>query len=279
MRLLLIAIAVLGMAQAEAAPLCASPSELKLLKAAMLEQALTAAAQSCHQSAEFARFVTAYQSGMVASDRALKAFFARRKSAESYQAYKARIAEEIAARSLHDGAFCAEAGRVFDIALKHKQAVAPKLIATGYEHCGMPHQAASKPVIAEPALRPVKPAAVPLPVLNPAAREALALAPRSDLPPRPQPKPMVKLAQAPLPPPVPLRPTPLRAPVPAKSAPLQAALAPARSDASLPDDGVPNAYKPGAYWVEAPREHPPLVQGPDGRWYVIIGHHDHWTND
>ena len=131
MRVLLIAIAVLGMAQAEAAPLCATPGELKLLKAAMLEQALTAAAQSCHQNAEFGRFVAAYHSGMVQSDRALKSFFARRKAGETYEAYKARIAEEIAARSLHDANFCAAAGRVFDIALKHKRAVAPKLIATG----------------------------------------------------------------------------------------------------------------------------------------------------
>jgi hypothetical protein len=57
----------------------------------------------------------------------------------------------------------------------------------------------------------------------------------------------------------------------------------------MPYDPIPNAYKPGAYWVDqareteryAPpqRERAPLVQGPDGRWYVVIGHHAHWTND
>lgn len=286
MRVLLIAIAVLGMAQAEAASLCASPSEVKLLKAAMLEQALTAAAQSCHQSAQFSRFVAAYHGGMVQSDRALKAFFARRNVGESYDAYKARMAAEIASRSLHDASFCPAAGRIFDIALKHKHVVAPTLLATGYEHCGLPR---AKPVIAEAALRPVKPVVAPPPVLTPAAREALALAHRSETPPLPQPKPPLRVAQALLAA-APIHVAPLRAPAPIKAAPLQTELVsavPARAEVEeapyREDDRVPNAYKPGAHWVEqeAPptRESRPLVQGADGRWYVEIGHHDHWTHD
>jgi hypothetical protein len=295
------------LASAEAAPFCASPSELKLLKAAMLEQALTSAAQSCHQSAEFGRFVAAYHTGMVASDRALKAFFARRKTGETYDAYKARIAEDLSARSLHDTAFCAEAARVFDIALKHKHAVPPKLIATGYEHCGKPGLRApvAMPVMAraELALRPVKRASdpVPVPALSPAARKALALASRTPpttapttptaTPPQPHPalrqEPPVKLAM----------PVPPAPPAPVRSASAQPLFVHAKSvaaavsesgDEDMPYDPIPNAYKPGAYWVDQareteryapPRGRQPLVQGPDGRWYVVIDHHDHWTND
>jgi hypothetical protein len=270
---------------AAAGPLCATPGELKLLKAAMLEQVLTSAALSCHQNAAFDRFVAAYHNGMVANERALKAFFARRKTGESYEAYKARIAQKVAASSLQDGRFCEEAARVFDIALQHKQAQAPKLIATGYEHCAAPQA----PVMAkvDPALRPVKPAAkpVPVPVLSTAAREALALANRRDSP-LPQSKPPTRMAAMP-----PARLSPVMATaVPAKRLPLQAELAvPVTSKAEtiedvLPSrDPVPNAYKPGAYWVndavqQAPERHH-LVQGADGRWYVLIGHQDHWTND
>ncbi len=284
---------------AAAGPLCATPDELRLLKAAMLEQALTAAAQSCHQSVEFARFVAAYHAGMAKSDRDLKDFFARRKTGESYQNYKARMAAALSLRSLHDGAFCAEAKAIFDIALKHKQTKAPTLVATGYEHCGVPQMPAAKPATAqvEPALRPVKPVPVPLPVLSPAARKALALAHRSDgpqtTPPHRKPPMAVAAQQTP---PAPVRPAPVAA-LPAKRLPLQAELvaaeppgAPEGDTAYRPADGVPNAYKPGAYWVRSDQERelqtaprPPardrLVQGSDGHWYVVIGHHDRWTND
>lgn len=264
-----------------AAPLCASPSELKLLKAAVLEQALTSAALSCHLDAEFGRFVTVYHQGMADSDRALKTFFARRPSGESYEAYKARIADGLVVRSLHDEKFCAEAARVFEIALQHKQAAPPKLIATGYEHCGKPVMAA-----VEPALRPVKPAPVPVPVLSPMARKALALAEHTANPP-PIPHPAMR-------PTAPMKfavVAPKTAALPAKPVIRQAErIAPAPDVETVEDDTpdpIPNAYKPGAYWVDerrAPpaeinREGPPLVQGPDGRWYVIIGHHAHWNSD
>jgi len=54
-------------------------------------------------------------------------------------------------------------------------------------------------------------------------------------------------------------------------------------------DNVPNAYRPGAVWVNGPpsyagypppRPHRPrarLVLGPDGRWMVIIGHQPRWV--
>ncbi len=277
MRALLIAMAVLGTVQAQAAPPCATSGELKLLKAAMLEQALTAAAQSCHQSAEFGRFVAAYRGGMIQNDRALKAFFARHNAAESYQAYKARMAEEVALHSLHDAAFCADAERVFAIALKHKQAAPPKLIATGYEHCGAPRAAAS----AVAALQPVKAAPAPVPVLSPLARKALALAPRKETPLQ-QPSPPKLVAQA----------APVKAvktaPDAAKQRALQAEPPPEDADQDQPPgDRIPNAYKPGAYWVNhdsqaegpPPRARHPLVLGPDGRWYVVTGHHDQWRDD
>jgi hypothetical protein len=166
---------------AGAAPYCASPAEMKLLKAAVLEQALTAAAQSCHLNAEFSRFVATYKEGMVASDQALKVFFSSHKTSEGYEGYKARIAGQVSLKSLHDASFCADASRVFAIALKQEKAPPPSLIPTGYENCARPapllsaamveHKSPEAATTAALSLR--KPVETAKPVLRPAIAERL----------------------------------------------------------------------------------------------------------
>jgi len=259
-----------GTASAEAAPFCASPGELKLLKAAVLEQALTAAAQSCRLDAEFNRFVAAYHQGMVESDRALKVFFSHHHTGEDYQGYKARIAATLAQKSLHDPAFCGEAKRVFAIALTREHAPPPHLIATGYEQCRLPAQTQTQ--TAAMSLSPARRAAPPAPVLPPEAEKALALAPHG--------------AQARAMPPVPaLRPAPaMKMAVQKPATPARhitnAALPRAMEESASSSDPIPNAYKRGAYWVVRDgsstddRSHPPspyMFQGPDGHWIVVTG--------
>ena len=280
-----------GTASAEAAPFCASPGELKLLKAAVLEQALTAAAQSCRLDAEFNRFVATYHQGMVESDRALKVFFAHHQTGEDYQGYKARIAATLAQKSLHDPAFCAEAQRVFAIALKREKAAPPHLIATGYEQCRLPAQTQTAAMSLSPAGR----ASPPAPVLPPEAEKALALAPHGAqaraMPPVPalRPAPAMKMAvQKPAATAKPLTPGSFHwAELPQEhvvSTPARhitnAALPRAMEEGASSSDPIPNAYKRGAYWVVRDgsstddRSHPPspyMFQGPDGHWIVVTG--------
>lgn len=283
-----------GMGSADAAPFCASPGELKLLKAAVLEQALSAAAQSCRLDGEFSRFVTAYHQGMVESDRALQAFFAQHRTGENYQAYKARIAATLAQKSLHDPAFCREAQRVFAIALKREKAAPPRLIPTGYEDCGSPARLQAAALSLNPAHR----ASPPTPILPPEAEKALALAPHAmqarATPPTPIPslRPSVKFAgqKPPVTPklatakpdkvmPGSFRWTELpQGPVASTSAShlAKAGLPRGMMEEGASTDPVPNAYRHGAYWVvrdgsstEERRSSPYMFQGPDGHWIVV----------
>lgn len=287
-----------GTASTEAAPFCASPGELKLLKAAVLEQALTAAAQSCRLNAEFNRFVDTYRQGMVESDRALQSFFARHQTGEDYQSYKARIAATLAQKSLHDPAFCREAQRVFAIALKREKAAPPHLIPTGYEDCGSP----AKLQAAALSLNPLRRASTPTPVLPPEAEKALALAPhvaqaRATPTPIPTLRPAVKLAGQ-KPPAAPKLAATKSDPVMPGSfrwtelpqGPVASTSAGHLAKAGLPrgmteegasaNDPLPNAYRHGAYWVvrdgsstEERRSSPYMFQGPDGHW-IVVTHRD-----
>jgi hypothetical protein len=262
---------------AEAAPTCLKPAELKLLKTAVLEQALATAAQSCHLEAAHARFRAVYRADLQASDRALKGFFASRKSGETYTVYKARIGREIAGRS-HDAKFCRAAGVIFAIALNHEKASPPSLGATGYEHCAMP--------------------GIPSAPQHPLQIEAASVSPSREMPPVPSVRPQpVTVATA-----VPLR---LTAPLHSNDAQKQvespaqspvaehdeswreasnvdlSSLADAADEGSpyKPGDPVPNAYKPGAVWISAAAQPVPPAQyqprppnpdvylGIDGRWH------------
>jgi hypothetical protein len=283
-RFLSLTITACGLAvSAHAAAICASPQELKVLQAAVLQQQLMAAVQSCRFGADYNRFVAAYGAAIVQSDRALQDFFRRNKGAEGYGAYKARIAKAASLKSLHDPRFCASAKAVFDVALGRGEGKkTPGLIATGYETC---RAVAAKPVMAaKPVPWALRLAAIPKPAPRPAASVAPAV---------PNEKPVIRLAAA-LPPPQ--RPLPAVAPPFDKKLPSAAMLAshaPAvaeppevvgqalRTVAAQqpqrrnPDWGpgdpyagggnIPNAYQPGAYWVH--NQAPPPRRRP----------HDHWT--
>jgi hypothetical protein len=322
-RLFLSVIALCGLAaSSDAAILCTSPQEMKVLQAAALQQQLMAAAQSCHFAADYSRFVSSFGSAIVKSDRALKAFFQRRKEAEGYNGYKARIAKTVSLSSLHDPRFCPSAKLVFDMAFKRgnaRKSPAPSLVRTGYEGCrplpAKPLMAANPPPVAKPVLAVAQlvpavpvPRAAPRPALRTVLPEkpvkllAQADAPRSrtiftaaasrpaetakpSLPPAPgntvsasrydpqpelqaeQPVQRVAVAQRPRWRPVERRPEP-------------------RSDEDWnqddPYDPIPNAYRPGAYWV-ADEPTPPrrrraparMAWSQDGRWFAVF----RWQDD
>jgi hypothetical protein len=271
-RFLSLMIAAIALAPAaQAAAVCATPQEMKVLQAAVLRQQLAAAAQSCHLGAAYGRFVAAYGAAMVQSDRELKQFFHSRTRAEGYDAYKARIARDVSLKSLHDPGFCRSAETVFDMALHGARPgkKTPFLVKTGYESCRM---LPGKPVMAaNPAPTHVA-QAVPIPRAAPRAA-APRLAVR--LPPKPVPAvakapeaPPVRLAKAgppretPVwqePPPEPAWEAPESSPAESVEAPRAATPEPGRRAAPrnppydpYADGNVPNAYRQGAYWVNEP---------------------------
>jgi hypothetical protein len=244
-----IVVACISACAADAAAVCATKAELKVLQAAALQQQLVAAALSCNYAGDYSRFVTRYRDDILKYDRALRTFFHRRQGGEGYDAYKERIAEEVSLHSLHDPGFCRNARAVFDLALQRDGASqAPPLVVTGYETCRplpeMPVLAAkpqpAKPVLAAKPLphrvalaAPVTaPVPKPRPVLAPATRVAAVAAPR----------PVKPVAAGP----VPAKPVPVAAPLRLASVnraatPLQASRAiryPAARTASLPTPHV-----------------------------------------
>lgn len=134
--------ACLAATGAQADSICAAPQEIKVLEAAALQQQLMAAALSCHYTDEYNRFVTAFRTQLMQSDRALERFFARHRNTEGYNAFKTRIANEASLRSLKDPRFCESARMVFDSAFgaggQARRGLVPEppsLIDTGYEFC------------------------------------------------------------------------------------------------------------------------------------------------
>ena len=117
---------------------------MKALQAAALQQQLMVAALTCHDVADYNRFVTSYRGELQKSDQALMDFFLRQevhKGADGYNAYKTRLANASSLRSLRDPRFCRSAKVAFDVALKRKGSLAelaserPSLIETGYTSC------------------------------------------------------------------------------------------------------------------------------------------------
>lgn len=200
-----IAVAVFGLAAmpARAGVVCATPQELKVLQSAALQQQLMVAALSCHMSADYNRFVTAYRTRLVQSDEALKAFFAGRPRGEDYNAYKTRIANRVSLRSARDARFCESAQKVFDMALgrgEERRGLVPEppqLIDTGYEGCrpvddnklieaeAAPPRPEKTGVIAAATPKPAPTTRVQVAAL-PSATVALKLAPRPLIAPAPK---------------------------------------------------------------------------------------------
>ena len=106
-----------------AAASCARPQDVTALRTAALQQQLMVAALTCHDVADYNRFVISYQSELQKSDKALMNFFLRqdaRKGADDYNAYKTRLANASSLRSLRDPKFCRSAKLAFDVALNRK---------------------------------------------------------------------------------------------------------------------------------------------------------------
>ena len=127
-----------------AAASCARPQDMRALQTAALQQQLMVAALTCHDTADYNRFVTSYRCELLESDLALIDFFLRQdahKGADGYNAYKTRLANVLSLRSLHDPQFCRSAKVAFDVALNRKGSLAelaserPSLIQTGYTSC------------------------------------------------------------------------------------------------------------------------------------------------
>ncbi len=135
---------VLLTGSAWAAASCVSPSDMRALQAAALQQQLIVAALTCNAAADYNRFVLSYRNELQVSDRALMSFFLRYDApngADGYNAYKTRLANAASLRSLHDPQFCSSAKLSFDVALKRNGSLAelvserPSVIETGYTSC------------------------------------------------------------------------------------------------------------------------------------------------
>jgi hypothetical protein len=100
---------------------CARPQELQAIKTAAVQQELMVAALSCDAVPRYNQFVTAFQSDLQASDRALQAFFRRlnaRTGTADYHAFKTRMANASSRKSIaHITNFCDGANAMFVTAL------------------------------------------------------------------------------------------------------------------------------------------------------------------
>src|SRR3974390_623446 len=134
----------LGATSVAAGTHCASHEEMTALKVAALRQELMVAGLTCHQASSFNRFVTSYQSELLASDHALMRFFVRQNSAradDAYNSYKTRMANDFSMRSIKDPWFCENARSSLEAALDHNLSLTELVadgarpIHTGYSSC------------------------------------------------------------------------------------------------------------------------------------------------
>lgn len=238
---------------ADAASICASPAELKVLQAAVLQQQLMSASLSCHDGADYTRFVAAFRDRLVQSDRALKQFFLSRKNSEGYTAYKSRIASGVSLLSLHDPRFCENAKIVFDMALKGGgPAHAPSLVQSGYERCRL---AVPKFVVASKVPLPARPPAEVLPRPVPPQRS------------------VGSIGNAPVPVPAPRK---IRAASGVEVAAVQPALPPRPVIAvrRTPDRVEPVHADVGVVQPRIASVEPPVRRGNEGTWSLPASSHD-----
>jgi len=129
---------------AMAAARCAEPQDMSALQIAALQQQLMVAALTCHDVADYNRFVISHRPELRASDRALLRFFVRQgaqKGGDGYNAYKTKLANDSSLRSVRDGQFCPSADAAFTDARAFKGSLAELVSqpssrnATGYAGC------------------------------------------------------------------------------------------------------------------------------------------------
>ena len=106
---------------ASATELCATAQDLTAMQVAAVQQKLMVAALSCHDTALYNEFVTAYQSDLVASDQALQAFFVRLNAdtgSADYDTFKTKLANNYSLRSGGNSrSYCSSAQATFKAAL------------------------------------------------------------------------------------------------------------------------------------------------------------------
>ena len=116
-----------------AAAACIQDQDLIALRATALQQQLMVAGYSCHDAAEYNRFVEIYRPQLLSADAALMAFFIHRNPAsgsDDYNAFKTKLANVAAIRSANDtGEFCGHAHAAFRAALSTEKASLKDLVA------------------------------------------------------------------------------------------------------------------------------------------------------
>lgn len=246
-------------AAAQAALVCASAPELKVLQSTALQQQLMVAALTCQMRGDYDRFVAAYRDGLIQSDTALKAFFAARPRGEDYHAYKTRIANAASLRSVRDPQFCDSARKVFDMALGRRlerRGLAPEppqLVDTGYEGC----RAVDNRLIEAKAQPAAKVAAIPKPAPRPAGVPVkFAAAPTVRLAPVPTAKPVMREDI--------LQPRPhiaiaLPKQTPAVSKPVQVAAVAPNTQVAKPLPVAPMVSRPVQVAAVAPKATKPMI--------------------
>jgi Type IV secretory pathway, VirB10 components len=242
-------------AAAQAALVCASAPELKVLQSTALQQQLMVAALTCQMRGDYDRFVAAYRDGLIQSDTALKAFFAARPRGEDYHAYKTRIANAASLRSVRDPQFCDSARKVFDMALGRRlerRGLAPEppqLVDTGYEGC----RAVDNRLIEAKAQPAAKLAAIPKPAPRPAGVPVkLAAAPPVRLAPVPTAKPVRRED-------VPRPHVAIALPKPAPSKPVQVAAVAPNTQVAKPLPVAPTVSMPVQVAAVAPKAAKPMI--------------------
>src|SRR5258705_1059987 len=134
-------------ANAWAEELCARAADLVSLQVASIQQQLTVAALTCHDSDLYNTFVVTYRQDLQASDAALQAFFLRLNQATGaadYDTYKTKLANAYSLRSADNiGAYYGRARAAFRAALSDgKKALVefamaqPVSFAANYASCG-----------------------------------------------------------------------------------------------------------------------------------------------
>ena len=130
-----------------AADVCARAPDLVALQVAALQQQLMVAALTCNDVSLYNSFVITYQTDLVASDEALKAFFDRFGDSDgtsAYHTFKTKMANVYSVRSAADQKrFCATARTAFAPALKAEKLnlasfamSQPSPINEPYTNCG-----------------------------------------------------------------------------------------------------------------------------------------------
>ena len=139
------AIVMLGLAaEPSLADRCATPAEMSTLRVAAFQQQLMVAALTCHRIGSYNRFVRAYRSSLINSDRNMLRLFVRLDGTDGeadYNAYKTRLANLAVLRNnASGGAYCREARADFAAATNNRRPLGD-FVATRNLDVRLPYEA------------------------------------------------------------------------------------------------------------------------------------------